>query len=341
MTNKIFNVAKNTDIPKYEQVIRAVTEAIEEKKIGIGDPIPSLNQANEIFHVSLNTVVKAYSELKKRGIIDSVNGKYHHVISDKIDRKINLFLLFDELNSFKELLYNSIKSTLEPNSSVDIFFHHYNFHSFESQILENIGRYNSYLIIPHPAPESEQVLRQLDADKVLILDQKHHISDQYAFLVQDFENETYACLCKGLERIKKYKEFVFLTPNKSRRKDKEPFSNEIIKGSKRFCKENNIKFSVCEELFPRNIRHGALYISITDEELILFVKICQLINWSIGKDIGIISFNENPLKEIIGKGITTISTDFKRMGEVAAESIINKEKIQEINPAHIIIRDSI
>jgi DNA-binding LacI/PurR family transcriptional regulator len=44
----------------------------------------------------------------------------------------------------------------------------------------------------------------------------------------------------------------------------------------------------------------------------------------LGKDVGVISYNETSSKKIIMKGITTISTDFKMMGEKAAELILNK-----------------
>ena len=44
----------------------------------------------------------------------------------------------------------------------------------------------------------------------------------------------------------------------------------------------------------------------------------------LGKEVGVISYNETSIKKIIMNGITTISTDFKMMGEKAAELILNK-----------------
>ena len=49
-------------------------------------------------------------------------------------------------------------------------------------------------------------------------------------------------------------------------------------------------------------------------------------NLVIGKQVGIISYNETPLKKIILNGITTISTDFEAMGiEAANHSPIEKK----------------
>ncbi|MFC5282754.1 substrate-binding domain-containing protein [Pedobacter alpinus] len=61
-----------------------------------------------------------------------------------------------------------------------------------------------------------------------------------------------------------------------------------------------------------------------DDLVILIEKIIQL-NLKIGKDVGVISYNETPLKKLLLNGITTISTDFKGMGLMAAEMIKNQE----------------
>ncbi|WP_185965281.1 hypothetical protein [Flavobacterium franklandianum] len=43
------------------------------------------------------------------------------------------------------------------------------------------------------------------------------------------------------------------------------------------------------------------------------------------KDVGVISYNETPLKALLG--ITVISTDFKGMGEAAAKIILDKKNL--------------
>ncbi|MNN83807.1 DNA-binding transcriptional repressor EbgR [compost metagenome] len=61
----------------------------------------------------------------------------------------------------------------------------------------------------------------------------------------------------------------------------------------------------------------------------------------IGKDVGIISYNETPLKKFILNGITTISTDFEMMGRMAAELIINKSKDRVEVPFYLKLRPSV
>ena len=43
-----------------------------------------------------------------------------------------------------------------------------------------------------------------------------------------------------------------------------------------------------------------------------------------GEDISVISYNDAPINEVILNGLTSVSTDFKQMGETAAQMIMNK-----------------
>ena len=45
---------------------------------------------------------------------------------------------------------------------------------------------------------------------------------------------------------------------------------------------------------------------------------------TIGKDIGIISYNESPINEIILDGLLVFSTDFQQMGVLTAKKVMEK-----------------
>ena len=47
------------------------------------------------------------------------------------------------------------------------------------------------------------------------------------------------------------------------------------------------------------------------------------------------------MKQIVGGGITVISTDFEQMGQRAAAFVKNKQKITEILPTSLILRNSL
>lgn len=61
----------------------------------------------------------------------------------------------------------------------------------------------------------------------------------------------------------------------------------------------------------------------------------------IGKDTGIISYNETPLKKIILNGITTVSTNFKEMGRMAAKLILNNTTEHIQVPFDLTLRNSL
>ena len=60
-----------------------------------------------------------------------------------------------------------------------------------------------------------------------------------------------------------------------------------------------------------------------EEDLVNLIEKILDQNLVLGKEVGVISYNETSIKKIIMNGITTISTDFKMMGEKAAELILN------------------
>jgi DNA-binding LacI/PurR family transcriptional regulator len=103
--------------------------------------------------------------------------------------------------------------------------------------------------------------------------------------------------------------------------------NGIIKGFTQFCEENKIKFDIIPDLEESfDIQENQAYIVFREFELIKMINWCNKKNWKFGQEIGVISYDDTPLKEIISDGISVISNDFMGMGKKAAEMILNKEK---------------
>ena len=81
------------------------------------------------------------------------------------------------------------------------------------------------------------------------------------------------------------------------------------------------------------------YILIEEADLVNLLKQIRDRKLVAGKDIGVISYNDTPLKELLG--ITVISTDFNTMGETAAYMILKRKKEEVKNVFRFINRDSI
>ena len=185
----IVSIKENAGIPKYKQIVSSIENAITSGLIKKGDKLPSINSIKNKHALSRDTVLSAFNELKTRGIIQSVVGKGYYVSSENVDVQKKVFLLFDELNAFKDDLYNSFLSNLDENIKIDIFFHHFNFDVFSRLISDSIGDYNYYVIMPANLKNTDLVINKLPADKVYILDQTHKELFQYPAIYQNFKKK--------------------------------------------------------------------------------------------------------------------------------------------------------
>ncbi|WP_303317874.1 GntR family transcriptional regulator [Flavivirga abyssicola] len=330
----MIKIKQKIGVPKYRQIINSIEDAILSGALQKGDQIPSINTVKEQHNLSRDTVLMAFNELKSRGIIQSIVGKGYYVASENVNVTQKIFLLFDELNSFKEDLYNSFLENLGGNIQVDIFFHHFNKNVFSKLINDNVGDYNYYVIMPANLTNTNEDIKKLAKDKVYILDQVHDDLLEYSAIYQNFEKVIFNNLTKALHLIKKYKKIILIFS-----KDKQP--QGMLKGFNRFCKKNKMSFEVINSLKNRALNKGELYVMPDDKSLLRIIKKMKSSNLLLAKDIGVISYNDTLLKEIVEGGITTISTDFNKMGQRLAEMILNKELVKVENPNSLIIRNSL
>ena len=330
----IVDIKENSGIPKYRQIVSAIEDAILAGTLKKGDQLPSLNSIKIKHKVSRDTVLTAFSELKNRGIIMSVAGKGYYVSSQDIFVAQKIFLLFDELNSFKEDLYNSLKENIGENIHLDIFFHHFNEDMFSKLIDDNIGNYSSYIIMPANLKNTKHIIDKLPKDKVYILDQTHPELSDYPAVYQNFEQDIFSALTEATHSIKRYKKLILIFDY-----HKQP--QGMLKGFKKYCNQNNFQFEVIESIKGRCLEKGDIYVIPEDRSLIKIIKKIKKEGLTLSKNIGIISYNDTMLKEIVEGGITTISTDFNKMGKQLAQMIINKGKTKIENPNNLILRNSL
>ena len=324
----------NSRIPKYKQIVNSIEFSITSGALKKGDKLPSLNEIKEKYLLSRDTVMIAFKELKRRGIINSVVGKGYYVASENVTVLEKVFLLFDEMNSFKEDIYNSFLKNIPDNIKVDIFFHHFNYKVFKQLILDNVGDYSYYIIMPANLKNTDKFISILPKEKVYIIDQVPKELAKYAAIYQNFHQDIFNGLTDGLSKIKKYKKLILLFSE-----EKQP--KGILSGFLSFCKVNGFKNSVINSLEGITLKEEELYIVLDDKNLIRIIKKIRNQHLILSKNIGVISYNETILKEIVEKGITTISTDFNLMGETLAKAIINKKHVKIKNPSSLILRKSI
>lgn len=328
------SIKNNITSPKYKQIVYSIENAISSGVLKKGDRLPSLNAIKTKHRLSRDTVLTAFKELKNRGIIDSVVGKGYYIESEKVTIQQKIFLLFDELNSFKEDLYHSFLHHLNGNIQVDIFFHHFNQETFSKLIQDNNGNYTYYVIMPSNINNATRSIKALPKEKVYILDQTNIELQEYPAIYQNFEKNMEKGLLNALDSIKKYENLILLFSD-----EKQP--KGLLTGFKNFCDATNTNNEIIFSIDKRSIHKGEVYIVLDDISLIKIIKKSKEKNYTISKDIGIICYNDSLLKEVVADGITTISTDFKGMGKKLAQMILNNEKALVENPSKLILRNSV
>ena len=116
---------------------------------------------------------------------------------------------------------------------------------------------------------------------------------------------------------------------------------EIVKGFINFCNSYAFNSKVVHCIEDEPIEKGEVYINLIDDDLVTLIEKILLAKLDVGIDVGVISYNETPLKKIILNGITTISTDFKLMGEKTADLILNNRKEHIEVPFKLTLRPSL
>jgi len=75
--------------------------------------------------------------------------------------------------------------------------------------------------------------------------------------------------------------------------------------------------------------------------MIAIIKKAHEKNWEIGKDIGIISYDDTPTKEILCGGITVLSPNFQAMGKTVGVMIKTGILEKSYNPFNLFVRSSL
>ena len=207
---KIIDVKNNQGIPKYKQIINSIEKMIGNGQLKMDQKLPSINKVCIEFSLSRDTVLLAYDNLKKRGIIYAILGKGYYIKSTEIKFKERIFLLFDELNSFKEDLYNSFLEHLGKEVEVDIYFHNFNIKVFEKLINDSNNNYTKYIIMPTNLVGAATIIKTLPVKNTYILDQTNKDLMTFPGVYQNHLSDIYNCLVKCQSRLIKYKKIILL-----------------------------------------------------------------------------------------------------------------------------------
>lgn len=339
LTHQYIQIDHTLKTPIYRQIERSVINEIKKGCIQIGEQLPSINAISEECVVSRETVVKAYKALRNKGIITSSPGKGYYFRSLKVEVELNVCLLFNKLSLHKKVIYDAIIQKIGKTVNVELFIYHNDFSIFKNLIESNLNKFTHFIIISHFYGVNRpinKVLEKIPVNKLVILDRKVKVTDQeYPAVYQNFSQDIYKAMVQAKAALLKYDRITLVYPDSSYH------PVEIKKGFIAFCEEQRFKYQVKAkfECDASDIKEA--FILLEDHDLVELLREAKDRKMELGKDIGVISYNENPLKEFIAGGITVMSTDFAKMGETAAQMMLEGRAEQVENPFYFIHRNSL
>ncbi len=321
---------------KHRQLVDGVNQAILQGEIRSGEPLPSVTTFMNELSFSRMTVMKALGELKDRGIIESKKRIGYFIKSENIQQQLKIMLFLTAFNPYQEALYNSLIDELEGHQiSVDLFFHHGNPKVMRSILKENLSKYGLYLITPIDDREVIHLMDQIPDRKLLQIARPVCSNKEISYVSQDFYIEVIQALESITRFILKYQKFVLIYPPNCYH------SIDIKNAFINYCNKNHITHSVESKPDINKLSAGTAFFTIEDGQLIKIIKDSEKQGFRIGKDIGILSYNDTPMKEMIRDGITVISTDFDLMGRKAAQFVITKSPVRQVIKTKILLRNSL
>ena len=324
--------------PKYIQLAEGIINEIKTGKLRLNDKLPSVNTYSSELNVSRETVFKALNHLSQKGIIKSVNRKGYFVQTTNLDIKLRLFLLLDKMTVFKKELYDALYESLHSHGELDVYFHHHNFTFFKKIIEENIQNYTHFIVVTYLKEDPGPVLKNIPPGKGIILDCYEEAGLKgFSMIYQDFAKDVFNALVNAEAYFGKYDRLVLIAPEQLYH------AHELAKGFNEFLQDFGMPGKIITSISPEEFKRGTLYITVqvNDVDEVEIIKLARKNNFKIGQDIGILSYNDEPVKEVLEGGISVITTDFQAMGRKAAELILSGKKSVEINPSKLIIRSSI
>lgn len=86
----MLKIDPRSSTPIYEQIEFGIKELILKGAVKAGDKLPSVREMSSILTINPNTISKAYGELEREGIIETLRGKGTFVTDNfkgKVDEK--------------------------------------------------------------------------------------------------------------------------------------------------------------------------------------------------------------------------------------------------------------
>ena len=199
------------------------------------------------------------------------------------------------------------------------------------------GKFDYYILMPHFKENVTPTIDKLPADRLLLLDAfPSNYTNNCAAVYQNFYSDSYEGLKSILDKLRRYEALHIVYNDKF-----QYMPAGYVEGAYRFAGEFRFPVYVEPGFNMDNILPGHCYMAVSERDLAAIIKSITTKGLKIKEDIGLMSLDDTPLKEVLVGGITTLTTDFELMGRNAAELIKSGERRRIANPWRLLDRGSL
>ncbi len=179
-----------------------------------------------------------------------------------------------------------------------------------------------------------KVLESIPPGELILLDKDvPELTNAPLSVHQNFDRDICQALETAQDLLVKYSRMVLILPSDGN------YPIEIARGFRTFCVNFGKAFAINENATDEHPQPGTAYVVVEETDLAELVKKVRQSGYRLGRDTGIISFNETTLKELLN--ITVITTDFEAMGRTAATLLLDNRRVKVDNPFCMIRRESL
>jgi DNA-binding transcriptional regulator YhcF (GntR family) len=340
----LFTVDEKSSKPRFMQMVDGVLLAIREGRVRRGDALPSVLDICGDTGLARATVIKAYGILKRRGVVRSIPQKGYFVASEDVRNDMRILLLFDELAPYKQDLYDAFRAEMGGRAKVDVVFHHCDIRMFEALLRDRADYYDRIAVMAFTHPGVARLIRKVVPEKIILVDRQEEFKrGEFPYVGQGFDTELMAALDSAWDRIGRYRRMVLVMPEEV--KDLAMKSSQapviISRTVSRFCGRRKVELVVVHDVDPASIRKGDLWFVIDDQDLVAVVEGARDRKLGIGRELGVLGYNETAMRRVVAGGVTVVSTDFAEMGRRLARIVGAASPVWDVIPTRIIRRKSL
>lgn len=121
----LINIDSRSSRPIYEQIIDEIKENILKGILNPGDRLPSVRKMSAMISVNPNTVSKAYAELERQKVIETIQGKGTYV-SSHYKPQIEEDRMNKLMEDFKKIVVEAHYLGIKKEELIDIMNDFYN-----------------------------------------------------------------------------------------------------------------------------------------------------------------------------------------------------------------------